>query len=191
MPKEPQCDHTVTHSPAKATECSVAVRGTVHRLRNAGNGNVTWSQFLMRLELKSTCSSWTGNRQLPPSERQIVKKNTVQSRRGRKREAGTFLVPRMTRHQGVVLGSVLGFPASARNSENALSQEPGCHLILNIEFSSSQSNSSCVCRGHFKTVPFYVGKRFSVCSLKDCPFWILSALNRIPRTSSLHHFCRD
>lgn len=45
----------------------------------------------MRLELESICSSWTGIRKLLSSERQIIKKkNTVQSRRGRKREARDF-----------------------------------------------------------------------------------------------------
>lgn len=78
--------HTSTHI---ATECSVTLLVMVDRLRNAGNSNIVWSQFLMRLELESICSSWIGIRKLL-SERQIIKKNTVQRRRGRKREARDF-----------------------------------------------------------------------------------------------------
>ena len=188
--------HTPTHA---ATESSATLLVTIDRLRNAGNGNEMWSQFLMRLELESICSSWTGIRQLLPSERQIKQKMLYRVEGSGKGKPETFLVSWMTRHLRMTFGSVLVFPDSSRKHQ--------VWVTVKIHFTFAlwrEHKAAVTCLKSQAAKPFLClqetfedssllcrQKSSQCCLLKDCWFQILSVVNGIPCTKLLHHFCKD
>lgn len=104
-----------------------------------------WSQFFMRLELESTCSSWIGIRKLL-SERQ--KTEILYKAEGEgKVKAWTSLVSWMRWHLWATFGSVLSFQSVLAKNQcrkqgkytffyhysmnRTQRQEPGYHLITN------------------------------------------------------------
>lgn len=144
------------------------------------------SQFLMRLELESTCSSWIGIRKLL-SERQIIKQILYRVEGAGKGNVSGFMDDTYEWHWvSACLPSQCQETPSIGNSENRL-----YHCRVNGTWGScGLTQEPCVCRRHFKTIHFYVSKKVHNILFKRW-FWIFFAPSQNPHTKSLYHFCRD